>query len=138
MTLPSIDLANMFLTANPDFTGRVFRGRIPIDIPGTLVCFFDDPGGSANPRWLRDDSPVRVVVRGAENDYPSGAEAVQKVKDFFLGKEPTTVGNVYYVRFIVRSDAGFVGFDEKNHPMFAIVFLVTRDYDANGTNRLPL
>lgn len=138
MTLPAIDLANLFLSSNPALAGRVFRGRIPLDIAGTLVCFFDDPGGKSNPKWLRDDNPVRIIVRGAENDYDDGAETVQLVKDFFQGKEPTIVGGVYYVRFVIKNDAGFVGYDQKNHPMFSIVFTVTREYDANGTHRLPL
>jgi hypothetical protein len=126
---PSKDIIELLLSENVIEKG--FVGSDALNIPQTFVTALD-VGGTANPRWLRDNNRVHIRVKAQRNEYMEGWETAQKIKDFLLGKSTIMIGDVYYIRFVINSDVYFVSYDENNRPIFAMEFTVTREYEVDS------
>lgn len=126
---PSKDIIELLLSENVIEKG--FVGSDALNIPETFVTALD-VGGTANPRWLRDNNRVHIRVKAQRNSYMEGWETAQKIKDFLLGKSTIMIGDVYYIRFVINSDVYFVAYDENNRPIFAMEFTVTREYEVDS------
>lgn len=126
---PSKDIIELLLSEN--IIEKGFVGSDAINVPQTFVTALD-VGGTANPRWLRDNNRVHIRVKAQANNYMEGWETAQKIKDFLLGKHTIMIGDVYYIRFVINSDVYFVSYDDNNRPIFAMEFTVTREYEVDS------
>lgn len=126
---PSKDIIELLLSEN--IIEKGFVGSDAINVPETFVTALD-VGGTANPRWLRDNNRVHIRVKAQANNYMEGWETAQKIKDFLLGKHTIMIGDVYYIRFVINSDVYFVSYDDNNRPIFAVEFTVTREYEVDS------
>jgi len=126
---PSKDIIELLLDEN--IIDKGFVGSDAINVPETFVTALD-VGGTANPRWLRDNNRVHIRVKSQANNYMEGWETAQKIKDFLLGKSTIMIGDVYYIRFVINSDVYFVSYDDNNRPIFAMEFTVTREYEVDS------
>lgn len=126
---PSKDIIELLLSEN--IIEKGFVGSDAINVPETFVTALD-VGGTANPRWLRDNNRVHIRVKAQANNYMEGWETAQKIKDFLLGKHTIMIGDVYYIRFVINSDVYFVSYDDNNRPIFAMEFTVTREYEVDS------
>jgi hypothetical protein len=126
---PSKDIIELLLSES--IIEKGFVGSDAINVPQTFVTALD-VGGTANPRWLRDNNRVHIRVKAQANNYMEGWETAQKIKDFLLGKHTIMIGDVYYIRFVINSDVYFVSYDDNNRPIFAMEFTVTREYEVDS------
>ncbi len=88
------------------------------------VIMISDTGGwdDPNPRYLLDFPTCQVMVRGEANGYLDTFREAKAVKDNLLGVPSQDINNDRLVSITMRSDAGFIGRDEKQRPLFSINF----------------
>lgn len=128
---PSVDIRQLLIDDGALTSDQIFVGKSPQQLTTAHTTLIDN-GGSTNPRWLRDETNLQALVRGATQDYLSGWEMAQTVKDTILGREQFVVNDVLYIRFLLLNDILFIGYDENERPTFSLNFQVVRDYSAVG------
>jgi len=132
-TSPAKDIADFLQTQGVGTVGTdIFVGKMPPDISQNMTVY-DTGGLSPNPKWLRDEPTVQVMVRGDERDYEATYTLALDVKNALLGCSPTTINSKSYVFFNMLGDITFLKHDQSERPMFSLNFRLVVENDPNGT-----
>jgi hypothetical protein len=138
MSSPSAGIAGIINTASLATSGvDLFVGRIPEDNPNFAIGVLEAGGPAPNPKWVRDDYDLQIIVRGDVNGYSAAWDKAIAIKNLLLGHAPATVGSDIYARFIMRGNVGFIGYDSLQRPKFSSNWRITIDGVAVG-NRLEI
>jgi hypothetical protein len=105
--------------------------------PDTIITLYDMGGDPPNPKFLFEEPTVRIRVRGAVQGYAAAYAKCVGIKDALLGLASKTIATTLYVGVFQLSDILFLNTDDKNRPVFSMLFRVARE-PASGTNRTAL
>jgi len=116
----------------------IYIGQEPdIDVSEKVIVLYDAGGSPPNPKWLFEEPTVRIRIRGAVQGYAAGYTKCVEIKDALLGLSPKTIATTRYVGIVQISDILFLNNDDKNRPLFSMLFRAMRE-PATGTNRTAL
>lgn len=135
--VPDIDFRTELLTqgiGSTDFTSdwSVFNGNEPSTPERSITCYtFQGP--APNPKFLLEEVNIHIRVRGKPNDYTVAYNKIQEIKDGFLGLAAKTIGGSKYVRFLLFTDPGFLGYTDNDQPIWTCDFQLTREPTNTST-----
>lgn len=142
MTAPSVGAKDLLVAAgigtfgDATATWPIYISKMP-DAPANCITLSDSGGLAPNPKWLLDFPDISVVVRG--EDYASTYAKMRDIKNKLLGLPNQDINGDHWDGIIQVGEAGFIGYDPKNRPMFSATFrLFLEPADAVGDNRDPL
>ena len=96
-------------------------------------------GGSANPRWARDQILLQIRSKGDTFGAEQAETDLYKIRDVLLGVSTIDFSpNYEYVRFLIVSDVQYIGTDDDNKPIFTLNMEATVDWKVPVGNRLPI
>lgn len=116
--------ANEILTLGEN----LFLGRMPAEAPNlcAVVALYtsEPPGftfGDAPVAW--DTPRVQVMVRAEEEDYPTGYDLGERIRQAAGGiVGNTTIDGIHIMRCAPTGIVNYVGFDDANRPQFTVNF----------------
>lgn len=117
-------------------------GRLGDDVD-KVVALYDTGGFSPNTKWLLDIVTVQALIRSPKDDYLSGWNKAQDVKDTLLGVEPQLVGTapntVWWSGITMLADIAFLHYDASARAVFSINFRILQEQPKSTlSNREPL
>lgn len=138
MTSPAIDIASLL---QPSFTAGVnlFVGELKEKGKGVTdrcIALVDIGSLEDNPKWLRDEVLIQILVRSSKENYQSGYEDCYLIKDILLGHDSVDINGSTYCAFNMQGGVNAISKDENNRYLFSMRFRITRDgYITATTNR---
>lgn len=121
------------------FTNPMFVNQEQDDA-GFPVVTITRTGGTANPKWARDDIAVQIRVKGERYQHQAAEQLIYDIRDELLGIHIIAPdgADYEYVRFILQGDVGYVGTDDNNRPIFTSNYIITADWKEPVGNREPI
>lgn len=128
MKSPAVGMKDLLVAASigafAATTGwNISVGKLP-DIPDQSVACVDTGGLSPFPSIALNFPSVQVLVRGKPGDYVGAHDKGRAAIDAVLGKGVTTVGGDEWQGITEIGDLAFIGYDEKNRPIFSANFQI--------------
>lgn len=80
--VPSRDI--WFILRSLDYDDDLYIGHDP-DLDQLPYVSIRDTGGTANPKWLRDEFTMQFRAKSKREDYAGGYEHLQEIKNKLLG-----------------------------------------------------
>lgn len=136
MSSPAIGIKDLLVTAGLGVFGAasgwsISVGRFPA-LPDTSIVCVDTGGLSPYPHLLLNQPSVQVMVRGALNGYVAADEKIRAVVDALLGIPSQSLNGDFWGGITQRGDVSFIGFDEKDRPLFTSNFSIIVEPKAGG------
>lgn len=109
---------------------NLFLGRLPAEAPDVAVVVQmysgEPPGFTFGDAPVAFDNPrVQVMVRAADEDYPTGNDLAERCRLSIAGiVGNTTVDGINIMRCSPTGVVNYVGFDAANRPQFTVNFAV--------------
>lgn len=98
-------------------------GKLPT-VPDTALACVDSGGVSPFPSFALNFPSVQILVRGNPGDYVGAHDKGRAVIDALLGCPPGVVNTDQWEGITQIGDLAFIGYDEKNRPMFSANFSI--------------
>jgi len=124
MNAPSVDIKDMLedeTSLGLTFATNLFIGRIP-DAPDDCVVIVDTSGFAQDLTFDKAEKyerpSVQIMVRN--NDYLTGFDLLNDIKDVLHGKGHTTVNGAYYSVIMCADAPSFLNWDENNRAHFVL------------------
>lgn len=121
MAEPAVIIRNI-LTAVPSFGtagDTVFIGRPPGEPTKLHVVVTASGGRPPWPHFALDFPSVQVMVRGIPDGYQAAYTKIRQVKNALLGYPSSTIGTDRLVAVNQIGDINWLGYDERNCPLFS-------------------
>lgn len=118
------------------FATNLFIAKEPTS-PNFCVTLYPTSGYEPNPRYALDRPTFQVRVRGDVDGYIAAENKMVAIRNYLLGKGPTTINSSKIVGFWIDSDYNFLMYDVSNRPIFTIQFRTYYQPSATG-NRIAL
>jgi hypothetical protein len=104
----------------------LFMGEMP-DEPDVCRCVYESPGTkpieTMGPAAYAVDRPrIRVIVRGARDDYPTARDEARSIRLLLAALTETTVSGVKIHRVASMGSPEPLGKDSDDRPLFAVDF----------------
>lgn len=106
-------------------------GRLPTT-PATAIACVDTGGISPYPHIALNFPSVQVLIRGAAGDYVGAHDKGRAVIDAILGMGYQVVNTDKWEGISQIGDLAFIGYDEKNYPMFSCNFSINVEPASTG------
>ena len=136
MSSPAIGVKDLLVAASvgtfASTTGwNISVGKFPTSPDTSIVC--NETGGLSPYPHLRLNFPsVQVMVRGSANGYVAASEKIRAVVDALLGIPSQSLNGDFWGGITQRGDVSFIGFDEKDRPIFTSNFSIIVEPKAGG------
>jgi hypothetical protein len=104
----------------------LWMGEMP-DSPDVSRCVYESPGQQpietfgASP-WATDRPRIRVVVRGARDDYPGARDEAAAIRVLLASITEQTIAGVKINRLQAMGYIEPLGKDSEDRPLFAVDF----------------
>lgn len=135
ITSPAYDIAQLLEDQGVGVMAQdIFVGNIPQEID-TCIGVFDNGGTTSLNVYQRDEMLVRFQIRSPINDYNTGYNLANSVKEAVLGCESVTINEKDYILFNLVGDINHLGLDDLNRHRFSLNLRVVRE--NFGGSRLP-
>lgn len=106
-------------------------GRLPTS-PDTSIACVDTGGASPFPHLAVNFPSVQVLIRGNAGDYIGAHDKGRAVIDALLGAGYQTLNTDKWEGITQIGDLAFIGYDEKNRPMFSANFSINIEPASTG------
>lgn len=111
-------------------------GKLPTT-PDTAIACVDTGGVTPNPLFALNFPSVQTLVRGAPGDYIGAHDKGRDVIDVLLGLGDSVVDGDSWEGITQIGDLSFLGYDERNRPLFSANFSIHVEPAEKG-NRLAI
>lgn len=115
----------------------IYIGRFPEPGPDTAILVNHTGGQSPYPHLLLNFPTVQTLVRGSRGGYTDARGKIEEVIDALLGIPAQNVGGDWWQGITQLGEAGFIGYDENNRPIFTANFSMIVE-PAAGTHRISV
>jgi len=105
-------------------TGWAIRISRSKDAPDTLITIYDVAGNIPEPGLDINRPGIQVLVRGDQNGYNAAYSKCENIRDTLLGLPSQTINGDIWASVTMSSDIIFVGYDDKDRPLFTLNFLL--------------
>lgn len=137
MKSPAVGIKDMLVTASigtfAATTGwSLAVGRLPT-APDSAVACVDTGGVSPFPHLALNFPSAQVLIRGNPGDYVGAHDKGRAAIDALLGAGYTTLsGGDKWEGITQIGDLAFIGYDEKNRPIFSANFSISVEPASGG------
>lgn len=100
----------------------IHLGRME-DSPDTCISLIDGvPSDSPSPNYTYDYPSVQIRVRGNQGGYSEAHAKILEIKNLIHGGINEVIGDSKYIQILCAIDIEFLGFDEKDRPIWSSTF----------------
>ncbi|MHA1809369.1 MAG: minor capsid protein [Candidatus Heimdallarchaeaceae archaeon] len=125
MNPPSQDFKDILVDASIGTFGTdIFIGKEP-DSPNACVTLYDTGGFPPQVNNKLDYPTVQVRIRGEVRGYQNAYAKAENIKDALHAQGNITQGSTKYSIWCM-SDILFIGYDDKDRPLFTVNFRTMR------------
>ena len=104
----------------------------PMTSPDTCITCVDGPGQSPYANLALNFPSVQVLVRGNPGDYVGAHDKGRDAIDAVLGAGYQSVNGDLWGGITQMGDLAFLGYDEKNRPIFSANFSINVEPATTG------